>query len=172
MTSTAAGRPGAVPVEAAARTVLDAGLRDGDSAFTPGQKVWTAAVADELNRCYVQHLDIGTGTFLEKLRSQLDGAGPLAVQLAAELLYLNVLPLSNVAGNAKRARITTVLKWVPEPATIPANLDSALDSGVFNGGIGFNTTFWAQLVHLIAFVPPHCQAGLRHPGAPGPLCRA
>ena len=119
------------------------------------------------------HITLAYVATLRALREQITALEQqISQQLAAELLYLNVLPLSNVAGNAKRARITTVLKWVPEPATIPANLDSALDSGVFNGGIGFNTTFWAQLVHLIAFVPPHCQAGLRHPRAPGPPCRA
>lgn len=99
----------------------------------------------------MQRLDTGTGTFLQKLRSQLDGADPRAVQLCAELLYLNVLPLSNVSGQAKRTRITTVLSWLPEPVAVPPDLNEALDSGVFDGGVGFNTMLWSQLVHLVAF---------------------
>jgi 5-methylcytosine-specific restriction protein B len=152
MTSTAAARPGAGPVERAARAVLDAGLRDGDSAFTPGRAIWTAEVAEALDGAYVQRIDRGSGTFLQKLRSQLDGANPRAVQLCAELLYLNVLPLSNVSGQAKRTRITTVLSWLPEPVALPDQLDEALESGVFDGGVGFNTMLWSQLVHLVAFV--------------------
>lgn len=152
MSSTAAGRPGAGPVEVAARRILEDGLRDGGSAFTPGQKVWTTDAADELDRCYVQRLDLGAGTFLEKLRSQLEEASPEAVQLAAELLYLNALPLHNVSGKAKRTRITGVLSWLPELVVIPADLDAALDFGVFSGGVGFNTMLWLQLVHLVAFV--------------------
>jgi 5-methylcytosine-specific restriction protein B len=150
--STASNRPGATLVERAARQVLDAGLGRGDSAFTPGAKIWTPEAADELNRFYVERLDTGSGTFVEKLRTQLEGARPDAVQLAAELLYLNALPLANVSGGAKRTRIATVLSWLPEQVAIPADLDKALDDGVFSGGVGFNTMLWTQLVHLVAFV--------------------
>jgi len=129
-----------------------AGLRDGMSAFTPGAHIWSAAAADELDRCYVKRLDLGSGTFVEKLKGQLHDAEPPAVQLAAELLYLNALPLANVSGTAKRARIGAVLSWLPQAPSLPANLDAALDVGVFSGGVGFNTMLWSQLVHLVAFV--------------------
>jgi 5-methylcytosine-specific restriction protein B len=153
MSSTAAGRPGSGPVEKAAREVLDTGLRHGGSAFTPDRAIWTTEAADELDRAYVQRPEVGGGgNFLQKLRAQLHGADPAAIQLAAELLYLNAVPLSNVSGQAKRSRINGVLSWLPEPVEIPPGLDSALDSGVFSGGVGFNTMLWSQLVHLVAFV--------------------
>ncbi len=72
--STAADRSGAERVERAARTVFDAGLRRGDSVFTPGVKVWTAEAADDLDRAYVQRLELGEGA----------------------------LPLSYVSGKARR----------------------------------------------------------------------
>ncbi len=152
MSSTAAARPAAAAVERAARTVIDAGLRDGRSAFLPSAAVWTLQAADELDRCYVQRLNVGKGNFIEKLEMQLAEASPGAVQLAAELLYLNALPLANVSGKAKRKRIEAVLPWLPDPVKIPAELDAALEGGVFSGGVGFKTMLWTQLVHLVAFV--------------------
>lgn len=139
-------------VETTAQRLLQNGLRDGRSAFVPSADIWTLEAADELDRFYVQRLDVGAGNFVEKLRGQLEGAAPAAVQLAAELLYLNALPLSNVSGKAKRNRINTVLSWLPDSVAMPADLDSALDTGVFSGGVGFNTMLWSQLVHLVAFV--------------------
>lgn len=61
MSSTADARPGAEAVERAARQLLDAGLREGDFAFTPARAIWTAEVADALDRAYVQRLDFGAG---------------------------------------------------------------------------------------------------------------
>ena len=42
------GRPDAVAVESAAAQVLTAGLLHGDSAFTPGEPIWTSAHLGEL----------------------------------------------------------------------------------------------------------------------------
>lgn len=150
--STAAARPGHEIVEYAARTVIDAGLGRGDSAFTPGRPIWSAESTQALFEAFVDHPVAGGESFLGKLRQQLADAPPDAIQLAAELLYLNVLPLNNVYGRTKRHRINTVLSWLPEPPAIPADLDDALDHGVLNGGVGFNVQVWAQLAFLIRFV--------------------
>jgi len=151
MIGAAMGRPGAASVERAGRAVLDAGLRGG-SAFTPGSEVWTSENADVLDRFYVQRPDAGSGRFIEKLQIQLEDAPPAAIQLCAELLYLNVLPLANVSAATKRARIDNVLSWMPAPVDLPDEFATALEGKIFNGGVGFNTMLWTQLTHLVRFV--------------------
>ncbi|WP_324276308.1 hypothetical protein [Blastococcus brunescens] len=139
-------------VQEAAATVLRRGLVGGDSAFTPGSPVWTAQAAAELERAFVDNPDLGPGSFLEKLRGQLAGCSPVALQLAAELQYLSVLPLSDLKVDTKRDRIRRPLSLTAEPVTVPPDLDSALSSGVFNGGMGYKVQVWNQFGVLISFV--------------------
>jgi 5-methylcytosine-specific restriction protein B len=72
--------------------------------------------------------------------------------LAAELLTLNVLPLSNIGAEAKRTRIRTVLSWMARPVEVPPLVDVAFDHGAFSGGVGFNVQIWKMLDLLIRFV--------------------
>lgn len=139
-------------VQEAAATVLKLGLVDGDSAFTPGSPVWTAEAAAELERAFVDKPDLGPGSFLEKLRSQLAGCSPTTLQLAAELQYLSVLPLGDLKVDTKRDRIRRPLSMMAEPVAVPPHLDATLSSGVFNGGMGYKVQVWNQFGVLISFV--------------------
>ncbi len=141
-----------ITAEQAGRVVIEAGFRDGGSAFVPGRRVWTPSAGDELDRCYTQRPDAAKAAFLPKLKVQLADANPDAKLLFAELLYLNLLPLANVSGHKKREIINSVLAWLPEDVEIPPDLDAALDEDVFNGGVGGNTYRWAALVYLIDVV--------------------
>jgi hypothetical protein len=67
------GRPAAVAVERAAHAVISAGLGRHDSAFTPGQRVWTREYADELKQLFVDRPDVTGLSFDEKLDVQLLG---------------------------------------------------------------------------------------------------
>lgn len=139
-------------VQSAAAIVLRRGVVEGDSAFTPGLPVWTAPAAAELERAFVDNPDLGPGSFLEKLRGQLAGCSPTALQLAAELQYLSVLPLSDLKVETKRERIRRPLSSMAEPVAMPPELDSALSGGVFNGGMGYKVQVWNQFGVFISFV--------------------
>ncbi|TXH28362.1 MAG: AAA family ATPase [Mycobacterium sp.] len=140
----------ATALEEVGRRIIDSGFGKDDSLLTPGRPIWTAANLDELTRFYVERPDAGSGGFFEKLKLQLADASPDAVQLFAELLILNTLPLTNVSGALKVKQIRNVLDMSPAPVAIPADVAAVLEApGVFNGGQAFTSHRWAQLVYLI-----------------------
>lgn len=136
----------------AADAFVDRALRRDDSLFTPGRAIWTLPYLEELDRVYVQNPDLGTGTFEEKLRTQLTGASPSATQLMAEVLFVYYLPArSNISGPVKRQKIREVLSWLPERVDMPPDLVEVTDFGVGSGGVGFHTYKWASVSFLISF---------------------
>ena len=139
-----------MPVEAAARQVFSA-LWGRDSAFTPGVPIWTAAHAEELVEHFVSQIDVSGASFDDKLAKQLAGVSDGAIQLFAELYYLDLLPLADYKGATKRKCIQVALQLAQTPVTIPEALDAALDSGVFNGGVAFKTRRFWQLSYLVEF---------------------
>lgn len=144
---------GNLQIEAAARRVLDAGLGEGRSVIEPEVATWAPDVAADLRHRVIDNADAGSGGFVQKLETQLDGAARATYLLAAELLYVQAAPLWNVTAEAKQARITSVLSWLHPPAHLPADLDAALNVvGVFNGGVGFNVGIWRQVGWLLSFV--------------------
>jgi MoxR-like ATPase len=137
--------------ESAARFV-DACLRRDDSLFTPGQAIWTLANLEELDRLYVQRPDLGEGGFEDKLHGQLAEASPGAIQLMAEILFVYYLPARhNISGSTKRQKLTQVLSWMPQPASIPPELIAVTDHGVGSGGVGFHSYKWASVSFFITF---------------------
>ncbi len=142
-------RKASVAVEAVGRRLIEAGLGSDGSLLTPDQPVWTLANLDVLERDYVAKPDTGGGGFFDKLRHQLAGASPTVVQLFAELLILNVLPI-NVNGQLKIKQIRDVLDMNSEPVALPSDVEAVLlGGGVFNGGPAFTIHRWAQLAYLI-----------------------
>lgn len=140
-------------LEDAAWLVLGAGLRGEPSALDPSTMTWTAATAEELLRRVQDEPDLSKANFLTKLQRQLEGAPRNVVLLAAELLFLQVIPLSNLKADTKRERIETVLAWLsPQPQLSPQMLDGLNAGGVFDGGVGFNVQIWQQLLWLARFV--------------------
>lgn len=140
-------------IEAAARRVLDAGLGQGRSVIEPEVPAWSSDVASDLHHRVIDNADAGSGGFVQKLETQLDGAARATYLLAAELLYVQVAPLSNVGIETKRQRIGSVLSWLRPPARLPDDLDAALrEPGVLNGGVGFNVQIWRQVGWLLSFV--------------------
>lgn len=145
-------REAAVPVETIGRRIIDSCLGKDDSLLTSGQPIWTMANLDELVADYVDRPDSGSGGFFEKLNHQLADSSPAAVQLFAELLILNTLPITNLGGTLKVKQVETVLNMSSTPVSLPNDVESALlAGGVFNGGQAFTTYRWAQIVYLIQF---------------------
>ncbi len=90
-----------------------------DSLFTPGRKLWTLQNLRRFHVLFVERFDDGEGLFLEKFRTQLDGADDDVYQLAAELLYVQQF-FTSLTGPAKKIEnVQTVLSWSTRPAPIP-----------------------------------------------------
>ena len=150
---------GELAVRAADR-IFREGLRSGGSTFEPGLPAWSATAVAELRRCFVEKPDQGGDDFLTKLQRQLSDAPDEAIVLAAELLYLNMLPLHErqIGRPAKRHILTTVLSWVKTGSPeVPQDLDDAM-AGFINGGMAFLSLRWAQLQFLILLVGELLQA--------------
>jgi len=143
-------RRASVAVEAVGRRLIEVGFGSDGSLLTPGKPVWTLANLEVLQRDYVDKPDTGGDGFFDKLRRQLAGASPEVVQLFAELLILNVLPIINVGGPLKVKQVRSVLEMSGEPVDLPSDVEAALlGGGVFHGGQAFTTYRWAQLAYLI-----------------------
>jgi 5-methylcytosine-specific restriction protein B len=139
-------------VYAAARRVVDAGLREDGSVFTPGAAIWTLDQVEDLYRRFVQQPDTSSASFEQKLRRQLEGAPAATFQAMGELLFLHLLIAADIGGASKRKTIQTVLSWSPQPVAIPADLAATLDHGLANTGVAFKTYRPYQLWYLIEFL--------------------
>ncbi len=144
------GYPCAVAVEAVGRLLIESGLGDDSSLLTPGEPIWTLANLERLKADYVDKPDASRDGFFDKLSRQLGGASPAVIQLYAELLILNVLPITNVGGERKLKQVEYVLKLSADPVTLPDDVRATLlGGGVFNGGQAFTSYRWAQIGYLI-----------------------
>ena len=147
------GVGGSAKIEGAAWYVLGPALRGEPSRIDPAVVTWTRSAASEMLRRVQDEPDLGKASFLAKLERQLHGAPREVVLLAAELLYLQVLPLSNVKAATKHERIEMVLSWLDPRPVLPSEMADGLSAeGVFHGGVGFNVQIWQQLLWLCRFV--------------------
>ncbi|ABX04599.1 ATPase associated with various cellular activities AAA_5 [Herpetosiphon aurantiacus DSM 785] len=137
---------------AAAQSFVDRALRADDSLFTPGVAVWSAANLDDLYQRFVGQPDESADSFMIKFQRQLHEAQPTIIQLAAELQFVYYLISRKITGRAKRDQINTILKWSPEPVSIPHELDGALDQGIANTGTAYQTYKFYQLSFIIEFM--------------------
>jgi 5-methylcytosine-specific restriction protein B len=129
---------------------VDQCLRSDGSLFTPGQPVWTQAHVDDLYSRFVEHPDeTPNANFPDKLQAQTADADPLVVQLAAELLYVLLLPQAT-GGGTKRAHVGAVLAGSGSLDPLPADLAMALDSGIASYGAALAHRF-PQYSFLLEF---------------------
>src|SRR5699024_3255986 len=93
---------------------------------------------------FVNRPDIGEGTFLEKLHSQLEDAPTSTVQLAAELMFIYTLPMqrSSMRKETKVSQIREILSWRSDTAALPEKLELTLHTGIIRVGTGFQTYRW------------------------------
>lgn len=162
MTQGAHQRPdGPAPaIEEAAWSVLGPALRTGQSAFEPDLYTWTPEVAEELIRLLdldpdesAQGEDVLRSPVMQALQEQLEDAPHPVVVLAAELMYVQQLPLSTVTARLKRSRVNDVLSWTEPQVKIPAELEQALgEKGPLTGGVGFNVQIREHLRWLASFI--------------------
>ena len=130
------GRPQAASVEKVGRRLVDVGFGQSDSLLAPGHSIWTADNLAELKRDYSDRPDAGSGGFFEKLDQQLATTSSGAIQLFAELLIVNVLPIINLSGALKLKQVETVLDRCDPPVSIPDDVREAMLGG------GVSATLW------------------------------
>ncbi len=111
-----------------AQQLVTSCLREDGSLFTPGRAIWTQELAESLDG-HVGDPATGSGTFVEKLKAQLASAEPDGVQLGAEILFLQLLAEDDVKGELKLEHVDTILGLVPGHASVPPELQDALNSG-------------------------------------------
>jgi hypothetical protein len=123
--------------------------REDGSLFTPGKPVWTVGNLNEVKQRFVDQLDDSSGTFMQKLAKQLDGASDAALQLMAEALYAYFMVPDQMYGKKKLENIKPVLGWMKQPVEILPALVKAADNGLGNSGIFFLTNKPSQLWFII-----------------------
>ncbi|QSE84860.1 McrB family protein [Rhodococcus koreensis] len=149
---TARGRDGVDELEGIGRRLIVDGYLKGDSVLTPGAAVWSSDNFAELKRIYIDRPDQSPDKgFFDKLRVRFDDASDGAIQLFAELLLLNVLPLANYLGKTKVNRVEQVLDMMASPVPVPDEIVRAAQIGAFNGGTAFGVRRWSQIWLLIFF---------------------
>lgn len=150
-TATTIGRAERSAISLAAQVVLGPGLRREASVLDGQTVTWTAETARALRQA-IEASDT-KGSFREQLIQQLAGQARAVVLLAAELSFLQRLPLSNVRADTKQALIQSALDVLPDQPRVPEAIVDALGQrGIFNGGRGFNVQIPQHIQWLCRFI--------------------
>ncbi|HJU39692.1 MAG TPA: hypothetical protein VJ724_08980, partial [Tahibacter sp.] len=147
--------PNAPAVFAAAERFKQRCLVDQASLFLDGTNLWTPPHFKALTENYVNRLDVGTGNFFEKLKSQLAGCAPLDVALMCEVFWIAQLGTGGGPGNprpdTKIDRIQRIWNFNPPrpfPDASPFLAEDVL-SGVGGAGQGYNNHLWREIVFAV-----------------------
>jgi hypothetical protein len=138
----------------AARIWRDRCLLNEGSVFSDAQ-LWTAAYLDELDRHFVENLDAGSGTFIERFQVQIAPASTGTKQLAGEMLWVMMLFPSNIGRDKKLKLISTVWEWSGHHLPIPREhplLGEPLMKGVGGAGMAYNSFRADELVFFVVLM--------------------
>ena len=136
---------------AAAGRIIERGLSRDGSLFSDDASIWTLKLAEMLDG-RVGARDPSEGTFISKLEGQLDGLEPDAVQLAAELLYVELLGENDTGGPKKEEHVDHVLGLVAGTVAMPEELRRALHTGgvaSYGAGKSLRDAFMRFLVRMV-----------------------
>jgi 5-methylcytosine-specific restriction protein B len=115
-------------------------LLDQDSLFQEQHGLWAVPNLEELVNHFAKRPNVGSGTFYEKLATQLALCSPLEVSLMAEVFWLVQLPVTNLTASTRIEKLKVI--WNIKPAgPFPADspyLDSLVLNGLGSAGPGYN----------------------------------
>lgn len=140
--------PSADPIYDAAAAWKSA-LIQGNSLFS-GEPLDYREATDGFIDYFVNRPDQGDGTFLGKLRVQLEPAPTSTVQLAAELMFLYTMPLqpSSMKPETKLSHINEILSWRNDATIMSSKTQETLSNGIIRVGTAFHTYRWAIFQYL------------------------
>ena len=121
-----------------------------DGSVLIDENLWQLSNFQALDEHFVDRLDMGEGTYYEKLETQLSETISEVKQLAAEMMWVIMLCPSNIKAQTKRDGIKTIWDWSDRP--FPENskwFSNEVLSGIGSGGTSFNTNRWRELVFFI-----------------------
>ncbi|MBM3714447.1 MAG: AAA family ATPase [Actinobacteria bacterium] len=121
----------------AARVWVEQSLQKGASVFSPGRDVWSADAVERLHHVWsIAEKEEGKN-FAENVASQLGDESDDVKLLMAEIVALQILPISSAIGHAKKTqKVEAVLALMQHRVSIPALFDEAFGGGAFNPGSG------------------------------------
>ena len=123
--------PNLKPIYDAAALFVNKALRTDDSLFTPGQPVWALGPIED----FLARFAKTSSGFKKSLQEALVGAAPLTIQLAAEMLYVQLFILVKKQGAYKRKEIEDILSLTPtRKVSIPNSLIDALNAELLDEG--------------------------------------
>jgi 5-methylcytosine-specific restriction enzyme B len=99
--------------------IRDTTLVSFHSLFTPDRQLWTLQNLKRFHALFVERFDKGEGSFLQKWRTQLEGADDDIFQLAAEFLYVQQFFTSLTGQEKKIENVQAVLGWCAHPVQVP-----------------------------------------------------
>jgi len=139
----------AQPLIDAGSTWMERALFQQKSVFSD-HALWTLENTKGLETYFSNNPDTGSGDFFDKMEAQLEPCDPAVKQLAAEMLWLMLLCVSNIGAAKKRESVLRVWAWSGEalPEDHPLLSDETL-AGVGSGGTSFNTNRWRELGYCI-----------------------
>lgn len=124
----------------AARVWVEQSLQAGESVFSPGRDVWSAETVERLHTVWTTSEKIEGKNFLENVALQLVDENDDVILLMAEIVALQILPISTAIGHAKKtAKVEAVLALMQHRVSIPTLFDEAFGGGAFHPGSGMLT---------------------------------
>lgn len=120
---------------AAARLWVESGLKFGGSIFSAAHSVWDASTVRALHECWSKAEKVDGKDLVQNLAIQLRGQSDPVKLLMAEIIAIQILPISGSLGHAKKTeRVQAVLQMMEHPVSIPTAFDEAFGSGAFGPG--------------------------------------
>jgi 5-methylcytosine-specific restriction protein B len=141
------------PTLNAAHRWADRCLAAEGSVFDDNANLWTPVLLDELDRLFVQNYDESEGSFIHKLKGQLEPGSPECRKSMAEALWILMLFQSNVSAPHKRETVRGAWAWAGSELDEkhPMLADDVL-IGLGSAGTAFNTHRWRELGYLLTLV--------------------
>jgi 5-methylcytosine-specific restriction enzyme B len=121
----------------AAQVWVEQSLRSGESVFSPSRAVWSAEMVTRLHEVWSVAERVEGKNFVENVAVQLGAESDDVKLLMAEIVALQVLPISTAIGHAKKTeKVEAILGLMQHKVSIPTLFDDAFGGGAFNPGTG------------------------------------
>lgn len=121
----------------AARVWVEQSLQRGASVFSPTRDVWSSDNVTRLHHVWSTSEKTEGKNFVENVALQLAGESDDVKLLIAEIVAMQILPISTAIGHAKKTeKVNALLAQMQHKVSIPTLFHEAFGGGAFNPGTG------------------------------------